>query len=484
MWNSIWPGVPEDEVPIGHVTNGVHFRSWISLEMNQLYDRYLAPNWREEHADPKLWQRVESHPCRGTVAHPRAPPGAAGGVRPAAPAPCSSSAAALRQSEIDAADEVLDPDALTIGFARRFATYKRAALLLRDVDRLGRILNDTDRPVQIIFAGKAHPRDDAGKELIQQIVRLAQQKEFRRRRGLPGRLRHGRRPLPGAGRGRLAEHPAAAPGSQRHQRHEGARQRRPQSEHARRLVGRSLDRASRKRQFIGWAIGRGEHYDNPEYQDQVESAALYDLLEHDIVPTFYDRSAGGVPRRWTHYMKSSIAHLCPQFNMQRVVKEYSADFYNMAHERSGQLLLDGAVRARELAAWVARIRSVWPQVRIDRLETLPAAQLTVGSRFRMRAWIHLGSLSPEEVTVELYMGRINSEGEIFDGVALPMQPFGQPHDGICVFEAAAVPCLRSGRQGYTVRVLPYHRDQTRAVLPGAITWADSQVSTDTALHLV
>ncbi|MBZ5626712.1 MAG: alpha-glucan family phosphorylase, partial [Acidobacteriia bacterium] len=180
MWNAIWPGVPEDEVPIGHVTNGVHFRSWISLEMNHLYDRYLGPKWREEHPDGKLWQRVESIPVEELWrTHERRR------VRLVAFARrhllMQLERRGAPQSQIDAANEVLDPDALTIGFARRFATYKRAALLLRDVQRLGRILNDPGRPVQILFAGKAHPRDDAGKQLIQQVVRLAQQKEFRRR---------------------------------------------------------------------------------------------------------------------------------------------------------------------------------------------------------------------------------------------------------------------------------------------------------------
>ncbi len=473
MWNGIWPGVPEDEVPIGHITNGVHFRSWISLEMNQLYDRYLGPKWREEHADTKLWQRVESIPSEELWrTHERRRVRLVAFARHHLRMQLERRGAP--QSEIDAANEALDPDALTIGFARRFATYKRAALLLRDAERLGRILNHPERPVQILFAGKAHPRDDAGKQLIQQIVRLAQQKEFRSRlvfledydmavarylvEGVDIWLNTPLRPQEASGTSGMK---ALANGALNLSVLDG-------------WWDEAWQDADRTRQFIGWAIGRGEHYDHEEYQDQVESAALYDLLEHDIVPTFYDRSAGGVPRRWTHNMKSSIAHLCPQFNMQRVVKEYTADFYDLAHERSRQLMADGSARAKVLAAWTARIRAAWPQIRVERLETLPAAELTVGSKFPMRAWIHLGPLSTDEVTVELYMGRIDSEGEITGGVAIPMQAAGQCQGGTCAFEAPAVPCLRSGRQGYTIRVLPYHRDQTQGLLPGLITWADGQ----------
>jgi starch phosphorylase len=180
MWNSIWPGLPESEVPIGHVTNGVHFRSWVSLEMNQLYDRYLGPKWREEPADPKLWQRTQSIPA-GELwrTHERRRERLVSFSRRRLQAQLKNRGAS--QSTNDEAEEVLMPEALTIGFARRFATYKRATLLLRDPERLARILNDPQRPVQIIFAGKAHPRDDHGKQLIKAIIDLAARPEFRRR---------------------------------------------------------------------------------------------------------------------------------------------------------------------------------------------------------------------------------------------------------------------------------------------------------------
>jgi starch phosphorylase len=471
MWKNLWPGVPEDELPIGHVTNGVHFRSWISLEMNQLYDRYLGPRWREEHGDPKIWQRVENIPGEELWrTHERRRLRLVTYARRKLRAQLQNRGAS--QAEIDAAENALDPDALTIGFARRFATYKRATLLLRDPERLGRILNNPERPVQIIFAGKAHPRDDAGKQFIQQVVRFANQKEFRNRvvfledydmavarylvQGSDIWLNTPLRPQEASGTSGMK---ALANGAINLSTLDG-------------WWDEAWQAAAAGRYFIGWAIGRGESYENQDYQDQVESSALYELLERDIVPAFYDRGANHSPRRWIEYMKSSIAHLCPLFNMQRVVRQYTSDFYMMAHERYVALTGDSMARGRALAAWVSRVRDAWGQVRIERVEALREAELAVGSQMRVRAWLRLGPLTADEIAVELYMGRINATGDIADAVAVPMSKSGDG-GGLALFEAAAVPVLKSGLHGYTVRVLPFHPDEASAFIPGLITWADA-----------
>jgi glycogen phosphorylase len=470
MWKSIWPGVPERETPIGHVTNGVHFRSWISYEMNQLYDRYLGPKWREEHADPKLWRRADGIPAEELWrTHERRRERLVSFTRRRLRMQLQRRGAP--QSEIDAADEVLSPDALTIGFARRFATYKRATLLLRDSERLGRILNQTDRPVQILYAGKAHPRDDAGKKLIQEVSRLAKQKEFRRRlvfledydmavarylvQGADIWLNTPLRPLEASGTSGMK---ALANGALNVSTLDG-------------WWDEAWQTAASQNCFVGWAIGRGENYDNPEYQDEVESAALYDLLERDITPAFYDRSADGLPRRWIAYMKSSISTLCPSFNMQRMVKEYAANFYVVANERYRQLMAENAARARVVSAWCSRMKAGWAQIRVEVVDSVPVTGLSVGDRIDVRCRIILGTISPCEVVVELCMGRLDADGEISDPVAIPMQPAGQSREGVYTFEAKAVPCRESGRHGYTVRVLPFHVDEPRMFLPGLITWA-------------
>ncbi len=469
MWRSIWPGVLEKEVPIGHVTNGVHFRSWISYEMNQLYDRYLGPSWREHPAEKGIWSRVQSIPAEELWrTHERRRERLVAFARRRLQAQLRRRGAP--KAEIDAAEEVLDAHALTIGFARRFATYKRANLFMKDRERLKGILNDTGRPVQFIFAGKAHPRDDAGKELIRQIVSLAREPGYRNRmvfiedydmsvtrylvQGADVWLNTPLRPNEASGTSGMK---AVANGVLNLSIPDGW------WDEACRLV--EADSCP-----IGWAIGRGESYENRDYQDQLEAAALYELLERDVIPKFYDRRADGISREWIRQMKASIGTLCHFFNTHRMVREYTERFYLNAHALYLQLLDDGGASARVLADWKSRVRKAWPEIRIR----LPAVNLpeavSVGDKITYRARIETGSLKPEDLAVELCLGRVNAEGKIAEPVSVAMRPVRKERDG-CIFEAAAVPCTDSGLNGFTARVLPHHPDLHGRFLPGLILWA-------------
>lgn len=464
MWQGLWAGVPEDEIPIEYVTNGAHFRSWVSGEMDQLYERYLGPRWRDETADQTLWQGVSQVPdAELWRTHERRRERLVAFAR-------RRLRAQLRQrgaspAEIEAAGEVLDPEILTIGFARRFATYKRATLLLRDPDRLARLLNHPERPLQIIFAGKAHPRDNAGKELIQQIVTLAHQEPFRNRlifledydmavarylvQGADVWLNTPRRPREASGTSGMK---ATANG----------------------VLNLSIldgwwDEAYQPQ--VGWAIGKGETYDDLDYQDEVEAAALYALLERDVAPMFYEQGYDGLPRRWLAFMKANMSQLCAEFNAHRMVQAYTIRFYLPAAARNRQLAADNGLRASQLAAWKARIQENWPSVRVESVDAGQPNTLHVGEEIHVQVRVFLGALTVDDVTVELYLGRLNASGTFVDAIATPMSPVGSDGNGIFLFEARAVSCRLSGRHGYTVRVLPHHTDLKTPFLPGLVTWA-------------
>lgn len=473
MWKSIWPGLPESEIPIGHVTNGVHFRSWISAEMNALYDRYLGPSWREEPADRNLWQRAERIPAEELWrTHERRRERLVTFVRRRLKEQLRRRGAP--PSEIQLAEEVLDAEALTIGFARRFATYKRGTLLLRDVERLSKILNDNDRPVQFIFAGKAHPRDTEGKELIRQIVSFAARPEFRRRvvflenydldvaralvQGVDVWLNTPRRPLEASGTSGMK---AAANGVLNISTLDG-------------WWAEAWEASGNGEVPIGWAVGSGETYADGEYQNQVEAEALYQLLEQEVVPVFYERDVTRLPRRWITRMKASISTLCYFFNTHRMVKEYCERFYLAAHTRQQELLENNAAPVRDLGDWLARVRQAWSQVAVESVQNGVPECLQVNTPLVTRARVRLGALTPADVSVELYLGPLNADDEIIEPLAHSMDLVTNPQPGVYEFEAHAIACHSSGLHGYTIRVLPYHRDLPQQFIPGMIRWAEPQ----------
>src|SRR5271154_4262415 len=297
MWHNLWPQVPPDDVPIKHVTNGIHIRSWLSPDIAFTLDRYLGDSWSSNPADTEVWEGVSQIPDEELWrAHERCRERLVGWSRQVLKEQLTRRGASYE--DVALADEVLDPEALTIGFARRFATYKRGALLMRDPERLKRLLEDTKRPIQFVFAGKAHPADNEGKELIRAIVNFARSTPQTRRRmvflenydmniarylvqGVDVWLNTPRRGMEASGTSGMK---AAANGVPNCSILDGWW-----------VEGYAPD--------LGWAIGRGESYSDGNVQDQLESQQLYDLLEKQIVPLFYKRTLDNLPKEWIARMK-------------------------------------------------------------------------------------------------------------------------------------------------------------------------------------
>ncbi len=465
MWQWMFPQVPEHEVPITSVTNGVHVYSWISREMATLFDRYLDPAWREEPSNPAIWFDVERIPDPELWrSHERRRERLVSYARRKLRAQLEAHGAP--KAEIEAADEVLNPDALTIGFARRFATYKRATLILRDKERLARLVNDPQRPVQFIFAGKAHPHDHMGKELIKEIVKTAEMPEFRHAivflenydisiarymvQGVDVWLNTPRRPQEASGTSGMKVI------------YNGG------------LNASILDGwwAEAYDPTVGFAIGSGEEYDPSEWemQDYIEAQALYNLLERDIVPLFYTRGRDGLPRQWIALIKASMRKLAPYFNTHRMVREYAEEFYLPSHTLFTRLIAEGMSAGKAYAQWLGKVRAHWGEIAIERVEVTPD-KIKVDEEIRVRAWVNLGSLTPQDVTVQLYYGPLDTRGEILAGETLDMVH-------CCPAEAQAgvhefVQTLRyatTGKRGVSVRVLPHHPDLPNPLLTNLITW--------------
>jgi glycogen phosphorylase len=466
MYKPLWPDLPEHEIPIRSITNGVHIPSWISHEMGGVFTRYLGPRWAEQTDDPVLWEKVYDIPDSElwqTHEHRR--------HRLVTLAREWLRASGTRRGdageEIARAEEVLDPNALTIGFARRFATYKRAALLFSDLARVQKLVTNAERPVQLVFAGKAHPQDKGGKELIRSIVHASRDPVLRGKvvfledydmriarvmtSGVDVWLNTPRRPLEASGTSGMK---AAANGAL----------------NVSVLDGWWAEAWKEQGWQVGWAIGRGEEYAD-DAGDSIEAELLYDLLEREIVPLFFRREKNDrLPREWIRRMKHAIAKLVPTYNTARMVREYAESFYVPSAALSKHMMANKLEAATALAAWKQRVREAWPEVAIQEVTLRSSEELTVGQKAVVSAVVKLGKLTPADVAVELYHGPTNGAQELAHGDIVRMQADGEVSPGVCRF-LGEIAAKDSGAHAFAARVMPYSAAMTHPYETSLIRWA-------------
>lgn len=455
MFADRWPNYPVSEVPIDGITNGIHTATWISQRMSDLLSKHFGPEWRSDLSSHDLWTAAANIPdselwemrenargdfvryCRRHVSKRDQQAGRTSGR------------------------EILDPRALTIGFARRFATYKRATLLFTDKERLRKILLHTERPVQFVFAGKSHPRDDGGKKLIQDIQNFIKSEGLQHRmvfledydmsvarelvKGVDVWLNNPRRPMEASGTSGMKVVPNGG------------------------LNCSILDGwwAEGYKAGLGWAIGDDTQNPDEGYQDWLDSQSLYSLIENEIAPAFYQRNDSGIPTRWVQLMRDSMKVLAPRFSTLRMVREYTSRCYVPASLAYQKLSADNQSAAVGVLEWRDRVRQNWSSVKINDVKDSAHAVTRLGEHHTITALVDLGSLNPSDVRVQIITGAIGANREMHDLDLIDMELTSS--EGTSHTYTAVLKCEQSGHRGYVARVVPHNESiKVAAELPLAV----------------
>ena len=464
MFQSLWSHVPAEEVPIGSITNGVHGRTWVSSQMDDLYSKYVSPAWDDAGAEE--WARIEdARDDELWRAREQGREALVNFVRER----LRKSLQDRGVSVSDAAwtDDVLDPRFLIIGFSRRFATYKRATLMLSQPERLRNLLLDENHPLQLVFAGKAHPADDLGKDMIAQIVRFSRDPAVRHRiafvedydisvarmlyQGCDVWLNTPRRPMEASG---TSGEKAALNGALNCSILDG-------------WWDEMFNGAN------GWAISSAEAISEVDHRDEVEGNSLFEIIERQIIPLYYDRRGGRFPRGWVSRIKASLRSLGPEVMASRMVRDYFHEMYEPIATQGDALASNGYARARELAAWKRRVAAAWPNVKVVDVDSdTSQATVDLGGDREVTAEVQLGSLTTDDVAVELLHGPVITGDELTETqivrleLLTPVSTGSEP-----VRYRGQFSCDRAGRHGYTVRIVPSHPDLAVSVEMGCVAWA-------------
>jgi starch phosphorylase len=465
MWHDLWPQIPINEIPITSITNGVHLTSWLNGDLANLFDQYLEPGWRDFKGDyesiKKMWQLVQEIPDEELQeAHRRRKRRLIAFIRE------RQLQGAYRRkagsAELRYAHEVLDPNALTIGFARRFATYKRATLLFRDIERLKKILCDKDRPVQIVIAGKAHPKDQPGKTFIREVVQYSHDPELWKHVVFVEDydMKVGRELVQGVdlwlNTPRRGEEACGTSGMKASMNG---------------VLSLSILDGWYDEAFEnsgGWAIGDREPYN--EDQDALHASAIYYLLEKEIVPIYYDRRDQTSSSEWIRRCKLAIMNLSCQFDARRMVAEYDSRLYQPAHRADTEVREGNLALAHARARWAARISQVWDKVAFLETAAAPIAPVTSGNSVPVRAVVEMAGLSPSDVRVEVVIGRVGTSGSL-EETETYLLPATDEKGSVAVFSSDLFP-QSTGRLGYALRISPNHfHDPLTRPCSSLLKWA-------------
>ncbi len=465
LWQDVWAGVPISEVPITSITNGIHTKTWTAPEFHRIYAKYLGSDWEEHLTDTEYWRRVidipddvlwETHSLlkarlidfiRDRLRRQR--------IR------LGESPEQLRKI-----NSILNPDVLTIGFARRFATYKRGTLLFSQKERLLRLIHNTERPVQFIFAGKSHPKDEPGKRFIQEVYNISREPELeqavvfiedydtyigrRLYQGVDLWLNNPLRPLEASGTSGMKLPPNGGLNLSV-------------------LDGWWCEGYNTKN---GWAIGAEITKGTPDFQNEVDSDSLFNTLENQIIPLYYAKPDGRIPIAWIQLMRESIRSVTPVFNTHRMVKEYNERLYEPAAQGYKALISNNCGAAVELAKWKHATRVDWPHIWIEAVETSQAgrASMFVGDKLEIVARVFLGPVDPTHVRVQAYVGETDN-GTLHNPYTVDLSSIekGGEH-GVYRF-SGMIPASESGSYGFNVRVIPTHPNLVQEHELRLITWA-------------
>jgi glucan phosphorylase len=466
MWKQVWSGFEEGEIPIMDITNGIHMQSWAAPEMKDIYQHYLGIDWYSKDFDKISWDNIDDIPDKLLwQTHADLKGRMVEQLKKAITYDCERRGITpkLLQRKVSC----LDPNALIIGFARRFAAYKRATLIFEDPDRLLQIIENAEMPVQFIFSGKAHPNDEAGKRLIKTIYGYTFEERFFNKiffienydlgiaqhlvRGVDVWLNNPSRPREASGTSGMK---VVVNGGLNVS-----------------ILDGWWDEAYEGDN--GWAIGKRKEYTNPETQNLVDSQSFYEILENSIIPAYCKRSGEGIPDQWVHMMKQSIKTLVPQFNTHRMLREYYGKMYLPVARRSKMLQADNFKRAKALADWKMKIASRFStdHIRWYKAKGFRGDLLDLGDEFKIEVGVDPGKLIEDEIRIELVILESDEQDQLKNPIIIPMERTADTGaEGTVVF-TGHYEAVKSGKFVYGIRVIPSHPDLLVYQELGLVHWA-------------